>query len=238
MALVSGTTINIDTESKGSATATSVTVSHAVNAANNQMLIVQAFADFNVAGNITGVTYGGVAMTRIDLQDSGRIGAWYLLNPSAGTANIVVSQSVSRTVIAFGTSVQGVSNSPPFGFTAYAATGTAPFGVACQSSGGYVVLEVSGDSGGTTTWTAAGAQTASTVETLGTVSAVKGIAPGNFSAAMTWSVSGQNLPRNLGFSVFPINVTYPPSRRRSTIALTADPSDQDYKSELTLLRWF
>lgn len=74
----------------------SITFSHTCSGSNRILLV---FISQNSGGSsdiITGVTYNGVSMTRIDRSNTGvgiTVYAYYLVNPTAGANNVVVSAS-------------------------------------------------------------------------------------------------------------------------------------------------
>jgi hypothetical protein len=194
--------VTIDASSSGSATATSVTFSHTVSSGSNRLLIVQAAANTDVTGSITGATYGGTAMTQIATFDGNRILAWYMVAPPVGTANVVVSQDVSREIGAFSTSLFGVDQTTPVTGAVSAYASQADSGVTVTSAANNLVFAQGWDSAGRSTWTATGAQTTSTTLTVASLqTTVKGVASGASSVVMTWTGDTWNLPRYLGFSV-------------------------------------
>lgn len=92
----------------------SLTWSHTVSG-TNKLLIVTCAAD---GGTVTGVTYGGVALTKSDAISSTsltRSEIWYLLNPASGTANIVWSHSSNEGLVGCGISFNGVNQTTPLG---------------------------------------------------------------------------------------------------------------------------
>lgn len=66
-------------------------------------------------GTISGVTYNGVAMTTVvgNLNDSGDFGMnmWYLINPSTGANNIILTATASDGLAACATSFTGAKQS-------------------------------------------------------------------------------------------------------------------------------
>jgi len=95
----------------------SLTFSHTVSSGSNRMLVVAITGDY-VVGNdkITGVTYGGTTMTQGDkhyFADGGSGNAswmywYYLMNPTSGANNVVISASGSQTIIACAADYTGV----------------------------------------------------------------------------------------------------------------------------------
>lgn len=125
--------VAIDTSSSGTVSgANSLTYSHTCTGAT---YLAVAVADWT-GDNVTGVTYGGVAMTLLCKEtrtpDSGSLEIyWYgLANPTAGANNVVVSRSTSSLWIQAGSvSLTGtVTTTSPVD-----ATATEP-GSASQSS--------------------------------------------------------------------------------------------------------
>jgi len=77
--------------------ASSATFAHNVSSEKNRILIVGVgYRNASTDGDITGITFNGVALTKISEQ-TGESGAelWYLLNPDSGSHNIVVTASGS-----------------------------------------------------------------------------------------------------------------------------------------------
>src|SRR5207245_4175775 len=68
---------------------------------------------------ITGVTYGGTALTQAVADTQKPTGSiWYLVNPPSGTASVVVSSSPSKGAIIGVISFTGVDQSTPIQTTA------------------------------------------------------------------------------------------------------------------------
>ncbi len=104
--------IAYDTSASGNAAATSLTYSHTCTG-TNLILYVGVFI-ISGADQVTGVTYGGVAMTRVDyvLVDT-NVGTYLyqLVAPSTGANNVVVSMSTSLTVQGSSSSFTGAAQS-------------------------------------------------------------------------------------------------------------------------------
>lgn len=94
---------------------TSLTVSH-INAGN---LLIAGIGVGSLSDIVTGVTYNGVAMTRIPTNGFQALGGgaaaaaymYYLLNPAIGTFDIVVSISVSKLIQGYNVSYKSVLQS-------------------------------------------------------------------------------------------------------------------------------
>lgn len=102
---------------------TSITVSHTCSGSDRILLVGVITND--TTDKITGVTYNGVAMTRLSSQGSAGLNflgyIYYLIAPDTGTHNIVVSRSDSGVVGGMSGSYTGVSQS---GFPDSQATGS------------------------------------------------------------------------------------------------------------------
>src|SRR2546428_461485 len=93
-----------------------VTISFTVGTGANRLLIVGGTVD-NFA--ITGVTYGGTALTQAVADTQKPTGSiWYLVNPPSGTASVVVTSTPSKGAIVGVISFTGVDQSTPIPTTA------------------------------------------------------------------------------------------------------------------------
>src|SRR5438445_3521187 len=93
-----------------------VTISFTVGTGTNRLLIVGETVDNSA---ITGVTYGGTALTQAVADTQKPTGSiWYLVNPPSGTASVVVSSSPSKGAILGLISFTGVDQSTPIPTTA------------------------------------------------------------------------------------------------------------------------
>ena len=135
--------------------ANSQTLSYGVPAGSSEMLVVTV--NQQNTGTVSGITYGGVALTQLNtIASSGnRLDVWYLLAPTVGTANIIVSFSgnTSATVQAY--TMMGVNQTTPFGTPAYTTTNGTSVSLTPSTSVGQTVLDFLGlgstSSGATTT---------------------------------------------------------------------------------------
>lgn len=111
--------IAFDAATNGSSvTATSYTLAHTCTGTNRFLVVgVVGVAGAATSNNISGVTYAGVAMTKIgeeQLSPNDRwFSIWYLYNPASGANNIVVSSSSSAFIAASAASYNGVAQSAP-----------------------------------------------------------------------------------------------------------------------------
>lgn len=106
--------INFDAVTTGSTTGTSLTTSHTCTG-SDRILMVGVTSNNGASNFVTGVTYGGVAMTLIGERRKGDnerwLSLWYLIAPATGANNIVVSASSSTFLLADGVSYTGVKQS-------------------------------------------------------------------------------------------------------------------------------
>ena len=112
------TTIAIDsTSSASTAAADSLTWSQTVNSGSNGLLVVEVALN-NSGTTVSSVTYGGTSLTYLasvtQVQMDTEI--WYLVAPTVGTANVVVTTTGGSPEITAGaTSFIGVNQATPFG---------------------------------------------------------------------------------------------------------------------------
>src|SRR5438128_3227617 len=93
-----------------------VTISFTVGTGANRLLIVGGTVDNFV---ITGVTYGGTALTQAVADTQKPTGSiWYLVNPPSGTASVVVTSTPSKGAIVGVISFNGVDQTTPIPTTA------------------------------------------------------------------------------------------------------------------------
>lgn len=105
-----------DSRSTGTAATNSLTFSHTTSGLNRALFvyIVKEGSGGTTGDTVTGVTYGGVAMTQLKKQDFQSIdNTWHyiygLLSPTIGSNNIVVSASVAGSLTGFSASYNGIS---------------------------------------------------------------------------------------------------------------------------------
>lgn len=89
------------------APATSHTISHTCTGSNRLLLV--GFYKSNTADDVTGITYAGVAMTRVQTSSfsASRAYLYAIMAPATGANNIVISISASRSIEAVNTSYTG-----------------------------------------------------------------------------------------------------------------------------------
>lgn len=101
-----------------------LTIAHTTAGTNRLMLVGVSINIQNVnTATVTGVTYGGTALTRVgahnDTGNTRRVEMWSLLAPATGTANVVVSVNIpaggNEGVVAGVTTFTGVDQTVPLG---------------------------------------------------------------------------------------------------------------------------
>jgi hypothetical protein len=146
------------------------------------------------ASRITGVTYNGVALTRVAFKVDGgsalrSMDCWYLLNPATGSHTIAVSGSDFGDKQGVGLSVADAVQSAP---TAFSANGN---GTAISTALTGTVNDLFLDGAGfnqvdSATMAAGGSQTQRSNFTAGNNQRMgASTVPGTTSLAMTWTIS-------------------------------------------------
>ena len=124
-----------------------LTFTHSTTATANRALLVGVSMNIanSTAAAVTGVTYNGVALTRVgaqnDASNTRRVEQWYLLNPASGTnLSIVVSVNIPTAttigVVAGATVFTDVDQTVPLG-TFTSASGEQAGCVASSATGNY-----------------------------------------------------------------------------------------------------
>ncbi|MEQ1592678.1 MAG: tandem-95 repeat protein [Thiobacillaceae bacterium] len=181
-------TSNSTVTSAYSANTTSLSWSQTVNSGANRAMFVEVAID-GLGANVTGVTYGGVALTQVGRSTGNHaVEIWELTNPTVGTANVVVSFAGNTAAAAGATTFNGVNQTTPYGvFAGATGTGTTA-SVNVVSTPGDQVLDVQYWKGTTTTTDGAG-QTAQWAQ--GAISTLLGGSTIKAGAAMV-TMSGTN----------------------------------------------
>lgn len=141
------------TSSTPQTNASSKTWAHTCSGSDRLLLVgIQVAANNSV---ITGVTYDGVALSKVDGIDwpGGAVGSsaiYKLVNPSAGTHNIVVTLSTSCYVDAYGVSYTGVDQTAPIDSHATSTSNTPSTTVGASNC--WTVAHISSSSGATVSY--------------------------------------------------------------------------------------
>lgn len=131
-------------------TVSSVTLSHVVGGSDRILVCGYAVADASPQP-VTGATYNGVAMTRLDVEVAPDgvflyAGAFYLIAPATGTHNAVISTAggTNGRFFAACTSYTGVHQTVPFGTAVEAHGGTqaSPITSDVTSAAGELVIDI------------------------------------------------------------------------------------------------
>src|SRR5205809_294622 len=104
--------IAFDAVVDGGLTNVTTTHSYAHTCAGSDRLLLVAVLIGATADDVTGVTYNGVAMTRVGtIADSlRRVYLYELVGPASGTHNVVVSTGTNQLIIAGSASYTGVAS--------------------------------------------------------------------------------------------------------------------------------
>ncbi len=128
-------------------TSTTLSWTHTVGTDYNRLLVV-GVSVFNAGTNyVTGVTYGGVSMTRIGTQSiisGGNIyltEMWSLLSPSSGSGTVTVNVANPASITAGAVSFAGVNLSNPLGSFVSATGNSRTASVNATTVAGDVVLD-------------------------------------------------------------------------------------------------
>jgi hypothetical protein len=94
---------------------TSYTAAYTVGSGKNRMLVVALAGDSSI-DDVTGITYGGIAMTLAGKQpsvqaDNRVMYLYYLLNPASGSNNVVITASTAHWLIAVAADYAGIAQS-------------------------------------------------------------------------------------------------------------------------------
>ncbi len=140
--------VAVDATSTGSAsTANSVTFSHSTASASDRLMLVGVSMDATGGSAVTSVTYGGQSLTLVGTLEGGanpiRVEIWRLVNPAAGTANLVVNLNRNADGVSVGvTTFTGVNQTSPLGAFASAIGTSASPSVDVTSASGELVYDV------------------------------------------------------------------------------------------------
>ena len=145
------------TSQNSSANTTSLSFSHNPGSGSNRLLLVAvglgAITDTGNPPSMTGVTFGGTAMTLVGSRISGSAGTsddtisyiYSMVNPPSGAANVVVTLGGAGSLVAGATTFTGVNQASPLGTLVSAAGSGATASVAVTSASGQLVF-------GTSSW--------------------------------------------------------------------------------------
>jgi len=185
-----------DSSSSGSAVST-LAWPHVCTGA--ELLLVVGANTFPATSTVTGITYNGVALTKIDAQNASlwcRSELWYLVAPASGSHDIVVTLiSQANYIVGEGSSWTGANRSAPLGAVVKASGTTTPATVDASSAAGqYVVDSACAFKASTITMTVGAGQTE--VANVAVATGVVGAGSyegGAATVTMSWALSATAL---------------------------------------------
>ncbi|HET6349682.1 MAG TPA: hypothetical protein VFH88_11425 [Candidatus Krumholzibacteria bacterium] len=190
--------VALDAVTTNVGTGTSVTIPHTTGIAADRVMLV-GVSLYNSSKAVTSCTYGGTALTRLGFLDGGsgsndrRVEMWMLVNPPAGTNNVVVSFASSAKAVVGVATLFGVDQTTPSGPFVSNEANTNVATLTVPSAAGEMVIDCMSVAGNAATATVGPGQTSLWNDfsrnnggaVVGTASAEAG-AP---SVAMTWNLS-------------------------------------------------
>ncbi len=195
--------VSVDSTSTGVGTSTNnVTFSHTTTAAGDRLMLVGVSMDANGGETVTSVNYGGQSLTLVVSRVGGsapaRIEIWQLVNPNAGTANVVVNLSGNADGVSIGaTTFTGVDQTTALGtFVSDIGTSNAPTVNVSSVAGELVYDVVAGKDSGTLTQ-GAGQTELWDVDAGGQSRGASSIETGAATVTMSWA-KGSSLEWSIG----------------------------------------
>jgi hypothetical protein len=135
-------TSNGTSSSSSSTNTNTLTWAHTVASGTNRALFVELAID-GLGAPVTGVTYDGVAMTFVGRTSGNHaVEIWSLVNPTVGTANVVVNFGGNTAVAAGATTFNGVDQTSPTGTYVGAWGNSMESSVDVSSATGDLVIDV------------------------------------------------------------------------------------------------
>lgn len=181
------------------------TWSHTVGSGSNRILIVGVSIK-DGAANVNSVTYGGTALVSIGSRTDGglntKIAIWKLVAPASGLANIVVTLSAAKRIVAGSVSFTGVDQTTPNGaFASNVGTNGTPT-VNVSSASGELVIDTFAVQGDASPATVGGGQTQRWNRNTGALDNNEVLGggstePGASTVTMSWGL-GQAQPWSIG----------------------------------------
>lgn len=215
--------IAFDAAANGSASpGTSITFSHTCTGSDLILLVFVGQGGTN-ADSVTGITYNSVSMTRALFQAGSTTAIWayYLINPSTGANNVVVSSSGSVFFRASSVSYTGAKQSSQPDATdgdAVASGTSTTTTLTTVADNCWTVCGVESNGAGSTPAASTGIN--ATRDTIGTLFVVGdsdgGITPAG-SNSMTWTSTSQELT-SIQVSIAP-SVTVTPNKRLTLLGI-------------------
>lgn len=175
----------------------SLTWSHTCSGSDRILFVAAATNEADNTDYVTGVTYNGVAMTRVDTFRSpgqGGLVMYMLVNPATGANNVVVSLSASKNVYGASSSyTQAVQSGQPDSTNGNAADPTTSLTVntTVVLPGSWLISAAARKAGSSDTISAGTNTTARTVNAYVAIGDSNG-AVGTGAQGQTWELSGTN----------------------------------------------
>jgi hypothetical protein len=186
-----------------------ITFAHTVGANTDRCLVVTAGGWRSGGWSISGITYDGVALTKVDhnqnVPTEDRVELWILLSPNVGTANVSITLAAAAGAeIACGaTNWSGVSQTTPTGAAAKAVGNSTDVTVDVASGADQMVVDI-------VTWfnqlaTAGGGQTSRWEQENGAaqMSGAHSSEPGAATTTMSWTLDGARDWTTMGVPLLP-----------------------------------
>lgn len=171
---------------------TSLSWSHTVGTGANRAIIVGVVITFPSGVTISGVTYGGTALTRIGTRTLAAgwaiVELWRLVNPPSGAANVVVTPSAATDIAAGAVSMTGVHQTTPAGTFASAEGLSTEPSVAVSGAANDLVIDVLLFDSSTVVPTVGAGQTSRWTQNYG-ANASGSTEAGAASVTMSWTAS-------------------------------------------------
>ena len=139
---------NTSGSTSNSGSSGSLTISHTTGTSLNRLMVVTIASKPDAV--ITSVTYGGISLIKLGEQSNGittKSEMWYLLNPTSGTANVVISWPGTLEAAAGVTTFSSVNQTTPFGTFVGNSGSTIPTSLSVPSNLGDIILDVIGKNG-------------------------------------------------------------------------------------------
>jgi hypothetical protein len=191
------TTVAFDASATGTASATTLTFSHTCSSTANRVLLV-GVGVANTGDVVTGITYGGVAMTRIGWSgnNSGHSGYMYgLLAPSTGANNVVITKTGTDRMDAVSGSYTGADQTRLYDATVAetSSTGTSQTTVLSTTSDNGLTVGFITDGNGRTFTAGANTTLRGNIQ-FGAMAEATAVKTPAGSVTLNWTVVGGSTP--------------------------------------------
>jgi hypothetical protein len=221
---------DVASSATSSTSGTTLTWSHTVANQSNRMLIVGVQSEGTSGIQASSVTYGGVALTKVNQAEAmggspvyyQDVSQWYLTAPTVGTANVVVtwgSSVTTRTAGAIG--LYGVAQqAPEANASSFSNSGATTTNITTLTSGAWVV-DIFGSGQDQGNLAPGSGQTQRFVKASGSTTSSGGSTksvPTAGATSMTWTQTGINRSAQVAASFAPYGVAPLPIQLTSCAA--------------------